>query len=386
MNRFHQPRSTRRTSKTKKSASRTRTTRSIRTTLSRKVSRRNKSSRTVPGFVNPRQSCSSSRRLLSAGLRSVALSGALQSAESKGVALPLDIALAGCGRWGRRILITLVAQGERVWVVDPSEEARREALARGAAGAAAEVSRPGSLDAAIVAVPTRRHAEVIESLAPRAVPIFCEKPLTDDAASAERLAAAHERLFVMDKWRYHPAVEELARLARTREIGRPRSLRTVRVQPEISGHDVDSVWILAPHEISIAREILGKVPRAVRAEGSSSGADAHSLSAACESGGVPFTFEVSSRAPGRRREVELACEKGAASWTLDREHEIEISGTGSRSVSPEPPLDRELTAFRDYVRGGPPPKTSAREGAAVVALIEELRALAGIRPNGRRSP
>jgi predicted dehydrogenase len=148
---------------------------------------------------------------------------------------------------------------------------------------------------------------------------------------------------------------------------------------------VDAVWILAPHEISIAREILGTIPRAVRAEGSSSGSDAHSLSAVCESGGVPFTFEVSAREPGRRREVELVCEKGAARWTLDREHEIEISGTETRSVSREPPLDRELRAFRDYVRGGAPPKSPAHEGAAVVALIEELRALAGIRPSGRRS-
>jgi predicted dehydrogenase len=296
----------------------------------------------------------------------------------------MNVALAGCGRWGQRILITLAAQGDRVWVVEPSADARREALARGAAGVADDVSRMPPVEAAVVAVPTRRHADVIESLAPRGVPMFCEKPLTADAESARRLAAAHDRLFVMDKWRYHPAVEELARIVRTREIGEPRALRTARVQPEVAGHDVDAVWILAPHEISIAREILGTIPRAVRAEGSSSGSDAHSLSAVCESGGVPFTFDVSARAPARRREIELVCEKGVARWTLGREHEIEISGA-TRAVSPEPPLDRELRAFRDHVRGGPPPKSPAREGAAVVALIEELRDLAGIRRSGRRS-
>ena len=298
----------------------------------------------------------------------------------------MNVALAGCGRWGRRILAALVAQGDRVWVVEPSAEARREALAGGAAGVEDDVSRVAPVEAAVVAVPTRRHAEVIESLAPREVPMFCEKPLTDDAESARRLAAAHERLYVMDKWRYHPAVEELARIARTRELGEPRALRTRRVQPEVTGHDVDAVWILAPHEISIAREILGALPRAIRARGSSSGPDGNSLSAECEGGGATFTFEVSACAPSRRREVELVCEKGEARWTLDREHEIEISGAGTRPVSPEPPLDRELRAFRGYVRGGAPPKSPAREGAAVVELIEELRELAGIRPGGRRSP
>ena len=248
------------------------------------------------------------------------------------------------------------------------------------------MSRVPPVDGAVVAVPTRRHADVIESLAPRGVPIFCEKPLTDDADSARRLAAAHRRLFVMDKWRYHPAVEELARIARDGELGAPRALRTARVQPEVTGHDVDAVWILAPHEISIAREILGALPRAVRADGAASGLSACSLSAECESGGVAFTFEISSKAPRRRREVELVCERGAARWTLDRENEIQIVGGKTRFVSPEPPLDRELRAFRSYVRGGPPPKSPAREGAEVVALIEDLRALAGFTPSERRSP
>ncbi|MGH9442383.1 MAG: Gfo/Idh/MocA family protein [Thermoanaerobaculia bacterium] len=297
----------------------------------------------------------------------------------------MEFVLAGCGRWGRRILITLAAQGERVWVVEPSEEARRGALERGAAGAVPDVSLVGRIDAAIVAVPTRRHAHVIGTLAPRAVPIFCEKPLTDDAESADRLAGAHERLFVMDKWRYHPAVEEMTRIVRSRELGTPLSLRTVRVQAGVSGHDVDPVWILAPHDISIAREILGAIPRPLRAEAETSGSDALAMTAACEVGGISFTFEVSSRASDRRREIELVCERGTVRWTIQREHEVAVSTTGVRPVSPELPLDRELSAFRGYVQGGPPPKASARDGAETVRLIERLRALAGIMPSGRRS-
>ena len=81
-------------------------------------------------------------------------------------------------------------------------------------GAAAIVAEIGSL-------PARRrrrrhadehHAAVLEEVLGRDVPVFCEKPLTDDPIAAERLAArAPDRLFVMDKWRYHPASWRLAR-------------------------------------------------------------------------------------------------------------------------------------------------------------------------------
>jgi hypothetical protein len=48
-----------------------------------------------------------------------------------------------------------------------------------------------------------------------------------------------------------------------------------------------------------------------------------------------------------------------------------------RPVSGEMPLLRELRAFVDHVRGGPPPRSSAAEGLLVVERIAELRHMAG---------
>ena len=47
-------------------------------------------------------------------------------------------------------------------------------------------------------------------------------------------------------------------------------------------------------------------------------------------------------------------------------------------MSPELPLLRELRAFLDHLDGGPPPRSSAAEGAAIVRTISELRLLAGL--------
>ncbi len=49
-----------------------------------------------------------------------------------------------------------------------------------------------------------------------------------------------------------------------------------------------------------------------------------------------------------------------------------------RPVSAELPLLRELRAFVEHLGGGPPPRSSAAEGAAIVQAISELRLLAGL--------
>ena len=49
-----------------------------------------------------------------------------------------------------------------------------------------------------------------------------------------------------------------------------------------------------------------------------------------------------------------------------------------RRISTEMPLQRELRAFVEHLRGGPPPRSSAREAAEIVRRVSELRALAGL--------
>ena len=277
-----------------------------------------------------------------------------------------------------------MALGARVRVADPSEEARRGALAAGAAEAAGDAGALGHAEGAIVAPPTLRHAASIERFALRGIPVFCEKPLTADAASARRLAETlGGRLWVMEKWRWHPAIEAIAAIARDGELGPPRALRTRRVQPSISGYDVDPVWVLAPHELSIASEVLGRLPPIARATASFEDGRVTGLKGEAE-GAVPFSFEVSARAPERKREVELSCRDGRVVWSSDDEHAIRVEGE-RRGVDREPPLRRELRAILEFLRGGPSPKTGAREGAAAVALLEAAREAAGVTPSGRRS-
>jgi len=295
-----------------------------------------------------------------------------------------EVALVGAGRWGIRILRAFLECGAGVWVVDPSEPARSRAREEGASGTCPGSDALPRIDAAVIATPTRLHGATIEAFASNGAPIFCEKPLTDDAAAAAELARRFDgRLFVLDKWRYHPAVEALARIAADESLGPVRSLRTRRVQPSISGYDVDPVWILAPHELSIAAEILGALPPLVDARARFASGDVVALEAGFGAS-RKFSFEVAVDAPRRIREIVLECRKGTARWTMDDEHSVLVDGRRI-AVDPEPPLTREIRALLSSLAGGPALKTGAREGADLVARLEEARARAGITPDGRRS-
>jgi predicted dehydrogenase len=302
----------------------------------------------------------------------------------------LPIGLVGCGNWGRYILRDLVSLGCEVSVVAPSPASRVHAQQYGAARIAERIDQlPSSLAGVVVATPTVTHAEVVEELLPRAVPVFVEKPLTADVASARRIAdAAGERVFVMDKWRYHPGVEMLREIAHEGELGPVEALRAVRVDWGNPHADVDAIWILAPHDLSIAHEILGHVPEPVAAHALVSSGRPSELIGVL--GTRPrVVLEVSARQPERRRVLTLQCRDGAAvlgdayaDAVVIRRGAGDASDGGEerRPISSAMPLLRELEAFVGYLNGGPPPRGSAHTGAEIVAAIERLRALAGLPP------
>jgi len=290
------------------------------------------------------------------------------------------VLLLGCGRWGRNILRDLASLGRSVIVVDPSEQAR-ELAAPLARSTHADLKFEERFAGVIVATPATHHVAAIESVARWETPIFVEKPLATCIRDAERaLALAGDRLFVMDKWRYHPGVEALAALAASGEFGPVRALRTWRLGLSHGHDDVDPIWTLLPHDLAIVRDILGSLPVAMNAIAER--ADGRLLGIEARLGTDPMcVLEISSGRPQRRRRVEVLFATAVAVFDDARDAAIEIrseEGVRKIAVRNEPPLRREVAAFLRYLDGGAPPKSSARDGVEMVRRIAELRALAGL--------
>ncbi|TNM36292.1 Gfo/Idh/MocA family oxidoreductase [Nocardioides albidus] len=299
-----------------------------------------------------------------------------------------SVGLVGFGRWGRLIFRDLRALGAEVHVAVPSATSRAAAVEAGARSVVASAAELPDADGYVVAPVTVRHAECVRALLPRGRPMFVEKPLTADPASAvELVAAAGERIFVMDKWRYHPGVVELARLARTGAFGPLRSITSHRLGWGNPHRDVDAVWILLPHDLSIATEILGRLPEprfAAAADPSGDGL----LAVLRDDDGPLVTCEVSATHPVNRRTVVVVGEHGSGQLADSWDDRILLAGTvdgveitpetRERAVGAELPLAAELRAFLAHLAGGPPPRSSAADGLAVVRAIAALRTMAGL--------
>ncbi len=295
------------------------------------------------------------------------------------------VGLVGCGLWGALVHRDLASLGAGVVVADTDDAARAAAAAQGAT-TVGDIAELPDVDAIVVATPAMTHAAIVAALLPRDVPMLVEKPFTTSVADAERLVArGGDRLFVGHVWRYHPGVELLAAIARSGEIGPIAGLRSTRTNWTSPRTDVDSVWNLAPHDLTLAIEILGGIPapRAALAEVH----DGRAVGLVALLGDAPWlAFDVSNRYRDKRREVRLHGRDGVAVMRDPDAGQIEITRgdastrdvpvTEVREFSRESALRRQLAAFLGFLDGSPRPKSTAAEGLEVVRALVRLRELA----------
>ncbi len=271
------------------------------------------------------------------------------------------VGLVGCGRWGALILRDLRALGCDVPVVARSQASRERARSGGASTIVADLSELPALDGVIVATPTSTHAEVVEVALARGVPVFVEKPLCDDARRARRIAEAHpQQLFVMDKWRYHPGVQELARMLRAGDLGAPVGI-VARGSPGVTTHlDVDPLWTYLPHDLAIVLEVFGYLPTPrVAAPEVIRGA---LVGATVLLGDAPWvSLEVSTSAPSSRRELRLIGEEGCAVLDGGYADSLLVSRLGTTAGGAYAASDRRgaAAACRATSVRRPPPRRRA---------------------------
>lgn len=298
-----------------------------------------------------------------------------------------SIGLVGCGIWGQKILRDLMELGADVWVIDQNPEKLQKATEMGVTKTFIEIPFDNPPEGWIISTPAITHFEVMKSLFKTSKPIFVEKPLTCNYKEARQVVDLKTApTFVMHNWRYHSGIQLLSEIAKSGELGELVFYKSNRCNWTSPRSDVDSVWTLIPHDITIAYSVLGYFPEPKAAVVEEYGGVQRGMTALL--GKNPAcVLEVSNRYGDKRREVRVHFTKGVAVLKNELVDYIEIYHGDDRSQPDEmrleirkfeafPPLGRELQIFLEFLRGGPEPKTSLEEGIQVIQIIDRLKNLA----------
>ncbi|WP_166657653.1 Gfo/Idh/MocA family protein [Ilumatobacter fluminis] len=289
------------------------------------------------------------------------------------------IAVLGTGRWGVNLVREFTAAGASVVAVDPDSDARRRALGAGAGVATARLDR--SVDAVVVSTPASIHEQTLGELTTLDVPVACEKPLAPSSAAAERIAAEWgDRLVVFHVWRHHPAVTTMAGVIASGDLGPVTAIRSTRTNWTSPRFDVDPIWTLAPHDLSIALALFGTVPDVVAASTETIGGRVVAALAHLESDDTPtFVLDVSTREPERTRRLVVSGTDGVAVWTERRPGIVRIArGTDTDPLSEDIPLDptsalrRQADAFVERVRNGTTMPSTPADAVTIATRVEQI--------------
>ena len=191
--------------------------------------------------------------------------------------LPIGLAVIGAGYWGPNLVRSALATPEfsLQWLCDLNIDRARRVL-----GTQSTVASTSSFDdvladpevaAVAIATPAATHFDLVRAALEAGKHVLVEKPLTqtvDEGRKLAELADRTDRILMCDHtYCYTPAVQHIRQLIQSGEIGDIQFVDSVRINLGLVQPDVDVLWDLAPHDLSILQFVLPNdvVPEAIAA-------------------------------------------------------------------------------------------------------------------------
>ncbi|MDX6696406.1 MAG: hypothetical protein QOF02_4009 [Blastocatellia bacterium] len=188
------------------------------------------------------------------------------------------IGVIGCGYWGPNLLRNFAEnEGARLrWMCDLDAK-RLEALKR--RYPLAETTRDykrlltdTELEAVVIATPVATHYNFAREALLAGKHVLIEKPFTASVREAEELielaTSAGLTLMVDHTFIYTGAVRKIKEIVESGELGELLYFDSTRINLGLFQHDINVVWDLAPHDLSIMDYILNRQASALSATGS----------------------------------------------------------------------------------------------------------------------
>jgi len=189
----------------------------------------------------------------------------------------IKVAVVGVGYWGPNLIRNFVANPHTQidWVVDRKQERldfiRKIYPSLKTEKDYKEILKIPEIDLVAISTPVFTHYEIAKAALEAGKHVLIEKPMTSNVKEAEELVNLAEKkqlkLFVDHTFVFTGAVRKIKELIRSGEVGDLYYFDSVRVNLGLFQHDVNVIWDLAPHDISIMHYLLEQYPDSVVATG-----------------------------------------------------------------------------------------------------------------------
>jgi predicted dehydrogenase len=309
----------------------------------------------------------------------------------------LRVGVVGCGYWGSKHVRVLSCMPEvrGVAVIDRDARTREKIVA----------SFPASIpyqdldealphvDAVVVASPPHTHCDVGLKCLRAGKHVLLEKPIAKSMSEALLLVdeARGSNLTLMPghTFEFNPVVNQLKQRIVRGELGHIHSIHSSRLKAPYRP-DVNVVWDLAPHDISIMNCLLDSMPSTVAGMASLNAGETQDVAfirLEYQEIGVTGFAHLSWLDPKKTREVTVVGSEKMAVYNDLVEEPLQIfkrseesssrrSGRGGDIVSPridfKEPLALEVEHFVHCVQHGIPPRIDGESGLTVIAVLEAI--------------
>ncbi len=322
----------------------------------------------------------------------------------------IGIAIIGSGYWGVNYVRTLgeLPEIRNIVVCDQRPERLHEIGRRfprvELASEIEGVLERRDIDAVVVSTPATTHFDVASRCLKAGKHVLVEKPITTTVPDAEQLIAVAEEkglvLMVGHTFIHNPGIQRVKSYLDRGDIGRLYYLYARRTNMGPIRSDVNALWDLAPHDISIFNYLLGKTPEWVSAVGAKvlqNGYEDVGFISLGYSDEVIAHIHVSWADPNKVREtVVVGSEKRILFNDLDPLEPVRVYEKGVSMAPVEPtsygeyqlqirdgdiispriemgePLKIQCRHFIDCVFEKKRPLTSARQGLEVVRVMQTI--------------
>jgi predicted dehydrogenase len=188
----------------------------------------------------------------------------------------LKVGIIGCGYWGPNLIRNFAAcPTTEVVAVCDANPARLATIGQ----AYSHVKLASSLDqllelpldAAVIATPVSTHFPIAQRCLEAGLHVLVEKPLASQVHEAEaliELADRQQRILMVDHtYVFNNAVRKIKELIEYGDLGELYYIDSIRINLGLFQHDVNVVWDLAPHDLSIADYLVDFEARSISAWG-----------------------------------------------------------------------------------------------------------------------